>query len=356
MSVSARTRGGRITRVDASPHTSSGLNVADLSNARMKPSDYSKLLDDLNCELLTGASSVGILGATPIAVQLLHTLASSGFRSVLEHARVYTPPTPVIPRLLVPVKPFCALAETDHDVLVVAADAEKEDLLTAARPFVTGAPKVILAGYAHLGFRDSVFRQEASRLTVPSIANGYPNTLIHIYQCLHNAARLNLRGTVAEFGMFKGGTTMFLSRVIERLGMNWPVVAFDTFAGFPPRSDMLDMYDHPECIFTDLSEVQRYLEDRDVEIVPGDIVDTCHRLENDDVVLSFIDTDNYTPAVAALQVVQERTVPGGAIVFDHFTGVDRFRYTLGERMAAKVLQEDARYFHLNDTGVFYRQQ
>ena len=50
-----------------------------------------------------------------------------------------------------------------------------------------------------------------------------------------NAARLGLSGTVAEFGIFKGGTTMFLSRVIQRLGVTWPVIGFDTFGGFPPR-------------------------------------------------------------------------------------------------------------------------
>ena len=45
--------------------------------------------------------------------------------------------------------------------------------------------------------------------------------------------------------------------------------------------------------------------------------------------LSFVDTDNYSSACVALAVVQERTVVGGAIVFDHFTGADRFRYTIG---------------------------
>lgn len=72
--------------------------------------------------------------------------------------------------------------------------------------------------------------------------------------------------------------------------------------------------------------------------------------------LTFIDTDNYTSAKAAIEVVRERTVPGGAIVFDHFTGLNRFRYTLGERIAAKALLDDVRYFNLHDTGVFYRQR
>jgi O-methyltransferase len=161
---------------------------------------------------------------------------------------------------------------------------------------------------------------------------------------------------VAEFGMFKGGTTVFLSRVIERLGVTWPVIGFDTFGGFPPRRSPLDMYNHPDCVFTDQASVRRYLDGRDIEIVAGDIAETCRRLEGEDLVLTFIDTDNYTPASAALEVVRDRTVPGGAIVFDHFTGTDRFRYTLGERIAAQALLDDPRWFNLHGTGVFYRQQ
>ena len=258
--------------------------------------------------------------------------------------------------LIVPVRPFEALARAHHDVLVVAADAEKEDLLQAALPYIRGIPKVIVAGYGHLAFRDRLFHERLGQLLVPSLANGYPNTLTHLYQCLTNAARLGINGVVAEFGMFKGGTTMFLSGIIEKLGKDWLVIGFDTFGGFPPRRSPLDMYDHPDCVFTDLPAVKRYLDGRNIEIVVGDIVETCNRLDSEELVLSFIDTDNYNSARAALEVVQDRTVVGGAIVFDHLAGVDRFRYTLGERIAGSVLFEDSRYFHLHDTGVFYRQR
>jgi O-methyltransferase len=79
-------------------------------------------------------------------------------------------------------------------------------------------------------------------------------------------------------------------------------------------------------------------------------------VEREDLVLTFIDTDNYTPARAALEVARERTVPGGAIVLDHFTGTSRYRYPLGERIAGRVLLDDPRYFNLHGTGVFYRQR
>ena len=116
------------------------------------------------------------------------------------------------------------------------------------------------------------------------------------------------------------------------------------------------MYDHPDCIFSDEELVRRYLSGRDIEVVAGDVVTTADRLANESIVLVFMDTDNYSSASAILDVVEDRVVIGGAIVFDHFTGHNRFRYTLGERMAGKRLLADSRYFNLHDTGVFIRQR
>ena len=326
----------------------------DIPSASMPAEDLRKLVTDLQDHLNDGAKSVGILGLTDVTLRLFSFLERSGHLPVLRG--IYAPDTLPDCSLPVPIKPLQALSEASHDVLVLAEDARKEDLLTRAVQFIRGFPRVVLAGYRHYQFRDPVFEEEHSRLTIPSLANGYPNTLIHMYECLSNAARLDLHGVVAEFGMFRGGTTMLLSRLVERLHRDWPVIGFDTFAGFPPRRSVLDMYNHPDCVFMDVSFVREYLAGRNVEIVAGDIIRTVHRLEHEQLILSFFDTDNYTPARAALEVVRDRTVVGGAIVFDHFTGVNRFRYTLGERIAAHVLLDDDRYFHLHDTGVFFRQR
>lgn len=320
----------------------------------MHPRDYAKLIEDIECELLIGGRSIGILGLTRVTLQIINSLAPVSLVSSVK--AVYTQAIAKPPTLPVPIYPLEKLSNAHLDAIAVAADAEKERLIRAALPFIQGIPKIIIAGYRHLEFSDPIFREELDQLLVPSLANGYPHILTHIYQCLQNAARLGLQGSIAEFGMFKGGTTMFMSRIVERLGRNWPIIGFDTFNGFPPRRSPLDMYDHPGCFFSDLPAVQRYLDGRKIEIVPGDIVETCHRIAEQDLVLTFIDTDNYTPAKAALDIVRERTLVGGAIVFDHFTGIDRFRYTLGERIAGTVLLDDARYFHLYGTGVFYRQR
>lgn len=320
----------------------------------MRAEHYDRLVEDLEQELLAGARSVAILGMSRVTLRLLASPALKGRTTTVYDQDLVV--HDVHPPAGSSLQPFKALAESHHDLLVVASDARKEELLLDAVPYIYGAPKVLVAGYEHLDFRDPTFYGELNQLLVPSLANGYPNSLVHLYQCMVNSARLHLSGVVAEFGMHKGGTTMFLSRIAERIGVDWQVIGFDTFGGFPPRRSPLDMYDHPDCVFTDLAAVRRYLQGRKIEIVSGDIVETCHRLESEDLVLTFMDTDNYSPATAALEIVRERTLVGGAIVFDHFTGTDRFRYTLGERIAAKTLLEDTRYFNLHGTGVFYRQR
>ncbi len=165
----------------------------------MHDHDFAKLTEDLEAALLGHAATAAILGATPTALRLIARLAATG----LDHCvtGIYTDQPPAV-ALRVPVRPFDELRREPVDVVVVADDADKELLLGAALPFLNGAPKVIVAGYGHLAYRDATYRRELAGLLVPSLANGYPNTLPHLHQCLTNAARLGLHGVVAEFGMF----------------------------------------------------------------------------------------------------------------------------------------------------------
>ncbi|WP_277983581.1 TylF/MycF/NovP-related O-methyltransferase [Sphingomonas faeni] len=245
----------------------------------------------------------------------------------------------------------------DHpvDIVVIAEDAGKELLLEEVAQRVPATTRLLIGGYEHFKFRDAAFDQITRSQLVPSLANGYPNCLVHIYQCLTNAYRRGLTGVVAEFGMFKGGTTMLMSQFIESIGAPWKIYGFDTFGGFPARRSPLDMYDHPDCVFLDVEAVRAMFAQRNVEIVTGDVVDTVQTLKSEDLVLSFVDTDNFTSANAVLDVIADRTQVNGVIIFDHWAGDQRFVDTIGERLAARRLAEDARYFNLHGTGVFFRQ-
>ncbi|MER8370222.1 TylF/MycF family methyltransferase [Mesorhizobium sp. M0902] len=247
------------------------------------------------------------------------------------------------------------LAGQHPDIVVIADDAGKEPLLAAVALVVPPKTKILIGGFGHFEFRDELFDSVRKELFIPSFANGYRNCLVHIYQCLKNAHRRGLEGVVAEFGMFKGGTTMLISRFIEQLGADWKVFGFDTFKGFPDKRSPLDMYAHPDCVFLDVDMVRAVFAKRNVEVVEGDVVKTVSKLADQDLVLSFVDTDNFSSAQAIIRVIAERTQVGGAIIFDHWTGHDRHIDTIGERIAAKSLAADPRYFNLHGTGVFMRQ-
>jgi len=243
------------------------------------------------------------------------------------------------------------------EAVVLAVDAEKEYFLRLIAEHAPHCPRVIIAGYRQFEFRDRVYSDALRALDEPSLANGYPNSRIHLFECLRNAARRQLDGVVVEFGMFRGGTTQFLCEAIERLGQRWPVIGLDSFNGFPPREHMFDLYDHPDLYDISFDDVARRFEGRNVEIVSGDVRKTASEaLDGRPVLVAFVDTDNYTSGSAAIRAVRDQVVAGGAIVLDHYTGVDRFVRTIGERMAAQdLLADDPRFFNLHGTGVFFRQ-
>ncbi|MGV1804601.1 TylF/MycF/NovP-related O-methyltransferase [Agrobacterium vitis] len=253
------------------------------------------------------------------------------------------------------VKPLKDLSAHFPDILVIADDAGKEPILEAVALTLPPKTKIVIGGFSHFDFVDTVFDKIRRDLFIPSFANGYRHCLVHIYQCLQNAHRRGLTGCVAEFGMFKGGTTMLISRFVEALGADWKVYGFDTFDGFPDKRSPLDMYHHPDCVFRDVEMVKAVFAGRNVEVVEGDVVETVSSLAGEDLVLSFVDTDNFTSAEAIIRVIADRTQIGGAIIFDHWTGHDRHIDTIGERIAAKKLAADTRYFNLHGTGVFLRQ-
>ncbi len=313
-----------------------------------------KLLDDVLDESLAGLQSLAVVGRAAEVRQFTAAVRGQlGFSGKLELFGTDLDQA----YLGSEVRPRHELAEMQSGVVAIVEDEDKESVLALVLQHVDAdaIPKVLLAGYGHFEFRDPKFRTIKDSLLVPSIANGYANCLVHIFQCLERAAACGLDGYVAEFGVFKGGTTRFIAETIAALGRSWPVLGFDTFEGFPPRRSILDMYDHEGAEYSRFALVQQYLSDVNVELVRGDIVDTATILRGRPMVLTFVDTDNYSAARAAIEAVIDNTAIGGAVILDHFTGERRFRYTLGERMAAtELLCADPRYFNLHGTGVFLR--
>lgn len=247
------------------------------------------------------------------------------------------------------------IMDVDFDTLVICDDEKKEDSLILFNEVDSRKPRVVIAGVKHMEFDDPVFHNIYESCLIKSYANGYKNTLIHIYQSIKYLAENDFKGNVVEFGMFKGGTTIFIAKTLKHFGLNDAVVyGFDTFGGFPPQRSVFDLYSNPKCEFRDYDAVEHYCEPYNIKIIKGDICDTCEVLKDEKLMLTFFDTDNYSPSKKAIEICYERTVKGGVLVFDHFTTEERFIYTIGERMAAKEILKNKSVFNLHDTGIFLK--
>jgi hypothetical protein len=159
--------------------------------------------------------------------------------------------------------------------LMIGLDEEKEEALRAFARHSTAAPEVLMAGTENYEFRDSTFDRLVRESYVKSHAGGYSNMLVHLYQCLRYILQRGLQGDVAEFGVYKAGTTSFIARCLKEFDHNATVFGFDTFAGFPKRRSVLDTHADPEDEYLDQPTVQAQC-DRypNIRLIAGDIAET----------------------------------------------------------------------------------
>lgn len=245
------------------------------------------------------------------------------------------------------------VAQLQFDTLVVAADEEKETVLREFASLDGRNVHIIVCGNRHFEFNDPTFSTIVSSCHVKSKAGGYPDMLIHLYQALQYVSRRKLRGAVAEFGVFQGGTTVFMAKVLKNLGSDAKIFGFDTFAGFPPRKHALDLYSDAKCEFPYYDVVKAYCAPYNIELINGDISETHRRLIGIPLALTFFDADNYSTARAALPLCYEQTVSGGILAFDHYYSPNWVR-TIGERMAIKEVLAGMDILNLHGTGIFIK--
>lgn len=315
-----------------------------------RPAD--ELLEGLSSYLAAGDLRVAVLGLSGEALEVLDGAESFGAA-----AAIFDPDAEpgIHPRLL----PWAELAGFGPQVIVIASDEGKEDLLSAAASALDGTPvpHCVLAGLGHQGrMEDPLFERLEAPALVPSYATGHPYTRAHLYDCLRDAATHGRSGAIVELGAFKGGTSVWLAKAARGLGLTGsPVIAFDSWDGFPPRRSLLDLYEHPRCIFRDIEAVRAYTKPYGIELVSGDIYETVpERLADEPVLLSFVDTDNYSGTRRALEVILPNLVAGGAIVLDHYFTTDDYVYTVGERIAAREALGESGLLNLRGTGVFLK--
>jgi hypothetical protein len=155
---------------------------------------------------------------------------------------------------------------------------------------------------------------------------------------------INLPGSVAEFGVWRGSTFFLLARLIdifdisvhERLGLtSRKLYGFDTFDGFQALSDKdlgganhnekmvgglrfdMDIFNRSfEHLIKDIRQPER------VNIIKGDVIETFQPFleTNGGVRFNFVnlDMDLYEPTKFVLDRLPEKMVRDGVILFDEY--------------------------------------
>lgn len=247
--------------------------------------------------------------------------------------------------------------EYEIDCLVITCDKEKEDILREYISVDQRTPKIIISGIAHMDFTNHDFKTITESCIVKSYAGGYNYSQIHLFQCIQYIIKNNLKGNVAEFGMFKGGTLLFIFKIFEYYKYSGikSFFGFDTFLGFPPRRSLLDAYSQSSCEFKNYNDIMAMYQNK-FRVIQGDIVETFKIIEDEPLVFTFFDTDNYSPTHAAIDQIYSNTLKGGIIAFDHYYTDKKYIDTIGERMAAKEFLMNKNVFHLHGTGIFIKME
>ena len=249
------------------------------------------------------------------------------------------------------------LIRFDPDALVVCTDVSKDEILSRLnRLDWLRLPKVITFGVAH---QESISRsvEEIEQIGgEKSHATGYPFAKAHIFEILRSLRERHCSGWVVELGVFRGGTLLMMNQILKKLSFDGPqLVGFDTFDGFPPRRCLLDLFAMEEFVNRDFDGTAQRLGAEGIRLVRGDIVETASWIDGKKLLLTFVDTDNYSPVAAALPFCWKGTVTGGAVVFDHYYTKELFLDTIGERVAAwEFFRDRTDYLHLSGTGVFIK--
>lgn len=140
---------------------------------------------------------------------------------------------------------------------------------------------------------------------------------------LYSLARqaLALSGEFWECGVFKGGTAILLSKLLQQYGKERvpPLHLFDTFAGMPETDAEKDRHRRGDFSETSLEAVRARIPHKSfVEFHAGVIPQTFVGMEKSRVAFAHIDVDIYHAVRDCCAFIYPRLLPGGFMIFDDY--------------------------------------
>ena len=132
------------------------------------------------------------------------------------------------------------------------------------------------------------------------------------------------RGSIVEFGSYKGGNAIFMSYIADRLYPGTKVFALDSYEGMPATNKDVDAHNEGDFSGVDLEELRAYADKlglRNLEFVKGYFDETTPEVlrRAGPIALAHVDCDIQPSVEYSYEAVKPQMVDGGYVVFDDAT-------------------------------------
>ena len=146
--------------------------------------------------------------------------------------------------------------------------------------------------------------------------------LYSIYQALLNVSKYKKKVLAVEVGVYKGGTSWFISEVLSKTARyGWELYSFDTFEGHNPKDISKEDASHKAGLFNDTTyeSVKNLLKEYNHTFVyKGRFSDTSKVLQSLKLSFVHLDVDIYKPTLFGLNFFKRRMTKGGIIIVDDY--------------------------------------
>ncbi len=148
---------------------------------------------------------------------------------------------------------------------------------------------------------------------------------------------VNMPGHIFELGVYKGASLVRFATFRDALENDFSrkIIGFDAFGEFPTNQlkakddlDFVEDFENEGGEGLNREEVEKILFQKgfeNFELVKGNVFDTLPRYLEDNpeirIAMLHLDMDVREPTDFALDLLYERVVPGGIIIFDDYTAV-----------------------------------
>ncbi|WUS38328.1 TylF/MycF family methyltransferase [Kitasatospora sp. NBC_01250] len=128
-------------------------------------------------------------------------------------------------------------------------------------------------------------------------------------------------GAVVELGCFRGAMTLWIRSILDALGDDRPVHAFDSFQGLPDSTEEDEIVMPLGAMSASQAEVLATFAERGKTpplMYPGWFEDTLPTQLPEQIAFGYLDGDLYSSTVVSLAECVPRLALGGAVLFDDY--------------------------------------